>query len=177
MNFGRSPASNTASCRAVISCSLERTACASAARRSCSLHLSGDTGGSSLRTPQANQGVFLPDALAGKSVIPYAELALLGRKIPRLPVVELPHSAREISSTLGMPPEINQLPPRTVPARRTLSLHQRRLSGRLDRRAFHEMAWKNVVQCPPGMVTRIAVPFRGYAGRYVWHCHILRHQT
>ena len=25
-------------------------------------------------------------------------------------------------------------------------------------------------------VTRIIVPFEGYAGRYVWHCHILEHE-
>jgi FtsP/CotA-like multicopper oxidase with cupredoxin domain len=28
----------------------------------------------------------------------------------------------------------------------------------------------------PGMVTRILVPFEGFAGRYVWHCHILEHE-
>lgn len=42
---------------------------------------------------------------------------------------------------------------------------------------LHEMGWKDVVQCPPATVTRIVVPFRGYAGRYVWHCHILEHQA
>jgi spore coat protein A, manganese oxidase len=26
------------------------------------------------------------------------------------------------------------------------------------------------------MVTRIIVHFEGYAGRYVWHCHILEHE-
>lgn len=43
--------------------------------------------------------------------------------------------------------------------------------------APHEMGWKDVVQCPPQMVTRIIVPFTPYAGRYVWHCHILEHQA
>ncbi|HEX4028942.1 MAG TPA: multicopper oxidase domain-containing protein [Terracidiphilus sp.] len=43
--------------------------------------------------------------------------------------------------------------------------------------AAHEMGWKDVVQCPPGMVTRIIVPFQGYTGRYVWHCHILEHEA
>lgn len=43
--------------------------------------------------------------------------------------------------------------------------------------AVHEMGWKDVVQCPPGMVTRIVVPFQGYSGRYVWHCHILEHEA
>jgi spore coat protein A len=25
-------------------------------------------------------------------------------------------------------------------------------------------------------VTRVIVPFTGYPGRYVWHCHILAHE-
>lgn len=41
----------------------------------------------------------------------------------------------------------------------------------------HEMGWKDVVQCPPGTVTRIIVPFQPYAGRYLWHCHILEHEA
>lgn len=41
----------------------------------------------------------------------------------------------------------------------------------------HEMSWKDVVQCPPEMVTRIIVPFQSYAGRYLWHCHILEHEA
>jgi spore coat protein A len=41
----------------------------------------------------------------------------------------------------------------------------------------HEMGWKDVVQCPPATVTRIIIPFAGYAGRYVWHCHILEHEA
>jgi spore coat protein A len=41
----------------------------------------------------------------------------------------------------------------------------------------HEMGWKDVVQCPPGTVTRIIIPFQGYAGRYLWHCHILEHEA
>ncbi len=43
--------------------------------------------------------------------------------------------------------------------------------------AKHEMGWKDVVQCPPETVTRILIPFQGYAGRYVWHCHILEHEA
>jgi spore coat protein A len=43
--------------------------------------------------------------------------------------------------------------------------------------APHEVGWKDVVQCPPEMVTRIIIPFEGYAGRYVWHCHILEHEA
>lgn len=41
----------------------------------------------------------------------------------------------------------------------------------------HEMGWKDIVQCPAQTVTRIIVPFNGYAGRYVWHCHILEHEA
>ena len=41
----------------------------------------------------------------------------------------------------------------------------------------HEMSWKDVVQCPPQTVTRIIIPFEGYAGRYLWHCHILEHEA
>ena len=27
----------------------------------------------------------------------------------------------------------------------------------------------------PAVITRIIVRFEGYAGRYVWHCHVLEH--
>ena len=57
----------------------------------------------------------------------------------------------------------------------------------------NEMGWKDTVVAPPGMVTRIAVPFgsgavpspiaarKVYApstteNDYVWHCHILEHE-
>ena len=40
----------------------------------------------------------------------------------------------------------------------------------------NEMGWKDTVRADPGMVTRIIVPFVGYAGRYVWHCHVLEHE-
>lgn len=39
-----------------------------------------------------------------------------------------------------------------------------------------ESGWKDTVRADPGMITRILVPFEGYAGRYVWHCHILEHE-
>ncbi len=52
-----------------------------------------------------------------------------------------------------------------------------RYTGPVMRPAAHEMAWKDVVQCPPGTVTRIIVPFTPYAGRYLWHCHILEHEA
>jgi spore coat protein A len=39
-----------------------------------------------------------------------------------------------------------------------------------------EAGWKDTVRCQSGTVTRIIIPFEGYAGRYVWHCHILEHE-
>jgi spore coat protein A len=40
----------------------------------------------------------------------------------------------------------------------------------------NEMGWKDTVRADPHMVTRIIVPFEGYTGRYVWHCHVLEHE-
>ena len=39
-----------------------------------------------------------------------------------------------------------------------------------------EAGWKDTVRVPSGTLTRIIVPFHGYPGRYVWHCHILEHE-
>jgi spore coat protein A len=38
-----------------------------------------------------------------------------------------------------------------------------------------EAGWKDTVRAEPGMITRIIVRFEGYAGRYLWHCHVLEH--
>ena len=40
----------------------------------------------------------------------------------------------------------------------------------------NEAGWKDTVQAHSRMVTRIIVPFEGFKGRYVWHCHILEHE-
>jgi spore coat protein A len=40
----------------------------------------------------------------------------------------------------------------------------------------NEMGWKDTVRVNAKTVTRIIVPFSGYVGRYVWHCHILEHE-
>jgi len=40
----------------------------------------------------------------------------------------------------------------------------------------NEAGWKDTVRVSPGASTRIIVKFEGYAGRYVWHCHILEHE-
>jgi spore coat protein A, manganese oxidase len=39
-----------------------------------------------------------------------------------------------------------------------------------------ESGWKDTARVDPGTVTRIIIRFEGYAGRYVWHCHILEHE-
>jgi spore coat protein A len=41
----------------------------------------------------------------------------------------------------------------------------------------HEAGWKDTAQVYPGMVTRYIITFEGYAGRYVWHCHLLEHAS
>jgi spore coat protein A len=41
----------------------------------------------------------------------------------------------------------------------------------------NELGWKDVVQCPPATITRILVPFDGYTGNYLYHCHILEHES
>lgn len=40
----------------------------------------------------------------------------------------------------------------------------------------NEAGWKDTVRADPGMVTRIIIRFEGFAGRYVWHCHVLEHE-
>jgi spore coat protein A, manganese oxidase len=46
-----------------------------------------------------------------------------------------------------------------------------------ERMAPHpsEAGWKDTVRADVGAITRIIVRFEGYAGRYLWHCHILEH--
>jgi len=35
---------------------------------------------------------------------------------------------------------------------------------------------KDTIRADPGFVTRIIIPFSGYTGDYVFHCHILEHE-
>jgi FtsP/CotA-like multicopper oxidase with cupredoxin domain len=37
--------------------------------------------------------------------------------------------------------------------------------------------FKDVVQCPPNVVTRIHISFDGFPGRYLWHCHVQEHEA
>ena len=50
-----------------------------------------------------------------------------------------------------------------------------RLIGKRSLPEPGEDGWKDTVRAHPGSITRIAARFEGYAGRYVWHCHVLEH--
>ena len=41
----------------------------------------------------------------------------------------------------------------------------------------NEAGWKDVVTCDPGVITRVIIRFEGFAGRYLYHCHILEHEA
>jgi spore coat protein A len=49
-------------------------------------------------------------------------------------------------------------------------------TGDVEPPAPEEAGWKDTVRAYAKMVTRIIVRFEGYAGRYVWHCHVLEHE-
>ena len=51
-----------------------------------------------------------------------------------------------------------------------------RFMGPVELPDADEAGWKDTARADPGMVTRIIIPFEGYHGRYVWHCHILEHE-
>ncbi len=51
-----------------------------------------------------------------------------------------------------------------------------RFTGPAIAPAPSESGWKDTVRAEPGVITRIIIPFEGFAGRYVWHCHILEHE-
>jgi spore coat protein A, manganese oxidase len=40
----------------------------------------------------------------------------------------------------------------------------------------NELGWKDTVRANAQSVTRVIIPFLGYPGRYVWHCHTLEHE-
>jgi spore coat protein A len=49
-------------------------------------------------------------------------------------------------------------------------------TGPAESLAAGELGWKDTVRVDPMTITRIIVKFEGYAGRYVWHCHMLEHE-
>lgn len=40
----------------------------------------------------------------------------------------------------------------------------------------NEIGWKDTVNCPPNMITRVISRFEDYPGRFAYHCHILEHE-
>jgi spore coat protein A len=52
-----------------------------------------------------------------------------------------------------------------------------RFRGPAEPPAANELGWKDTVQCPAGMVTRVIMRFEGYPGKYLYHCHILEHEA
>jgi spore coat protein A len=66
--------------------------------------------------------------------------------------------------------------------RRPFDLGVYQLTGRIvftgppEDLAPGELGWKDTVRVDPSTVTRIIVTFAGFAGRYVWHCHMLEHE-
>jgi spore coat protein A len=48
--------------------------------------------------------------------------------------------------------------------------------GNVEPPTAMEAGWKDTVRADTGTLTRIIVPFHGFTGRYVWHCHILEHE-
>ena len=36
--------------------------------------------------------------------------------------------------------------------------------------------WKDTVNIPPGSALRVRATFTGFAGTYVFHCHVLEHE-
>jgi FtsP/CotA-like multicopper oxidase with cupredoxin domain len=56
-----------------------------------------------------------------------------------------------------------------------------RIGEHIDDRIVHalddnELGLKDTVRVNPNEVVDIAVRFEGYAGRYMYHCHILEHE-
>ena len=49
-------------------------------------------------------------------------------------------------------------------------------TGPSESLSANELGWKDTVRVDPLTVTRIIVKFEGFAGRYVWHCHMLEHE-
>ncbi len=40
----------------------------------------------------------------------------------------------------------------------------------------NERGWKDTIRANPGELLKILATFDGFAGRYMYHCHILEHE-
>lgn len=103
-----------------------------------------------------------------------------------MPVTEQPiHGSTEIWELVNLTDEFapHPPPPRALPDPRPPELRSVSLRLRAEdclHRSGHPGrarggGWKDTVRAHGNMVTRIVVPFEGYTGRYMWHCHILEH--
>jgi spore coat protein A len=52
-----------------------------------------------------------------------------------------------------------------------------RFTGPTEPPAPNELGWKDTIQCPAGVITRVIIRFEGYPGKYLYHCHILEHEA
>lgn len=49
-------------------------------------------------------------------------------------------------------------------------------TGPLVPPAANEIGWKDTVQAPPGVITRVIARFQDFEGLFPYHCHILEHE-
>jgi hypothetical protein len=40
----------------------------------------------------------------------------------------------------------------------------------------HELGWEDTYTVPNGQVVQLLVKYEKFAGKFVWHCHILEHE-
>jgi spore coat protein A, manganese oxidase len=118
----------------------------------------------------------------------FAAVMLLNRKYWHEPVTEIARlNTTEVWEFVNLTDDTHpmhlhqvrfQILDRRLFDRFTYLMYQKmRYTAEASKPEPQEMGWKDVVQCPPGMVTRIAVHFEGFAGRYLYHCHILEHEA
>jgi spore coat protein A len=48
--------------------------------------------------------------------------------------------------------------------------------GALPRTDENELGWKDTIRANPGELLKILATFDGFAGRFVYHCHVLEHE-
>jgi len=51
-----------------------------------------------------------------------------------------------------------------------------RILSHSGRPGIYDSGWKDTIDLGPGQAASILIPFRGYRGRYVFHCHNLEHE-
>ena len=113
---------------------------------------------------------------------------LLNRKHWHEPVTELPRlNSTEIWEFVNLTEDVHPMHLHLVKFqlldRRTFNTFAYQMHKQLEFRAPAmlpapaELGWKDTIQCPPGVITRIIVRFDGYPGKYLYHCHILEHES